>query len=179
MPAIAPDHVPERLYPVIEALCATGKDVARTIARGPLGQSLAAGVGENTGGDQQKALDVLADEAFEKALEQDMNDQQSLTGLLRVVSEVEEPMEVIRVRQKLVKSLTNPAARSMALIALGVGASASGKTWSRYSRVNERNSSRILSWTRADMNAVPSSRPATAGSRFSSRRPPRRSASPG
>lgn len=57
--------------------------------------------------------------AFEKALEQNMNDQQALTGLLRVVSEVEEPMEVIRVRQKLVKSLTNPAARSMALLALG------------------------------------------------------------
>ncbi len=68
MPAIAPDHIPERLYPVIEALCATGVDVARTIARGPLGQSLAEGVGENSGGDQQKALDVMADEAFEKTL---------------------------------------------------------------------------------------------------------------
>lgn len=68
MPAIAPDHIPARLYPVIEALCATGIGVANTIARGPLGQSLAEGVGENTGGDQQKALDVIADEAFEKAL---------------------------------------------------------------------------------------------------------------
>ena len=69
MPAIAPDHIPERLYPVIEALCATGVDVARTIARGPLGQSLAEGVGENTGGAQQKALDVMAAAAFEKALD--------------------------------------------------------------------------------------------------------------
>ena len=27
MPAIAPDHIPERLYPVIKALCATGVEV--------------------------------------------------------------------------------------------------------------------------------------------------------
>ncbi|MWB79286.1 class 1 fructose-bisphosphatase [Pseudooceanicola sp. 216_PA32_1] len=68
MPVIEPDKIPADLLPVIEALCATGIDVAATIARGPLGQSLGAGVGENTGGDQQKALDVMADEAFEKAL---------------------------------------------------------------------------------------------------------------
>ncbi|MDF1855250.1 class 1 fructose-bisphosphatase [Pseudooceanicola sp.] len=68
MHAIASDHIPERLFPVIDALCATGIGVAGIIARGPLGQSLHHGVGENTGGDQQKALDVIADEAFEQAL---------------------------------------------------------------------------------------------------------------
>lgn len=57
--------------------------------------------------------------AYEKALEQHGGDQLALTGLLRVVAEVAEPMEVIRVRQKLVKSLQNPRARSMALLALG------------------------------------------------------------
>lgn len=57
--------------------------------------------------------------AFEKALENDGTDQQSLTGLLRVVGFVANPMEVIRVRQKLVRSLSNERARSMALVALG------------------------------------------------------------
>ncbi|MCA0921203.1 class 1 fructose-bisphosphatase [Pseudooceanicola nanhaiensis] len=68
MPAIDPKHLPSDLAPVIEALCATGIDLAAVIARGPLGQSLGAGVGENSDGDQQKALDVLADEMFEAAL---------------------------------------------------------------------------------------------------------------
>ena len=68
MPAIDPKHLPSDLAPVIEALCATGIDLAAVIARGPLGQSLGAGVGENSDGDQQKALDVLADEMFETAL---------------------------------------------------------------------------------------------------------------
>ncbi len=57
--------------------------------------------------------------AYEKALEQDQADQLALTGLLRVVSEVAEPTEVIRVRQKLVRSLREPAQRSIALLALG------------------------------------------------------------
>jgi tetratricopeptide (TPR) repeat protein len=57
--------------------------------------------------------------AFEKALENDGGDQQSLTGLLRVVGHVADPMEVIRVRQKLVRSLDDERARSMALVALG------------------------------------------------------------
>lgn len=57
--------------------------------------------------------------AFEKALEQHPADQISLTGLLRVVAEGAEPTEVIRVRQKLVRSLKEPAQRSIALLALG------------------------------------------------------------
>lgn len=61
-------HIPEKLRPVIEALARVGIELARTIQRGPLGGSLGAAVGENTGGDQQKALDVMADEAFAGAL---------------------------------------------------------------------------------------------------------------
>jgi fructose-1,6-bisphosphatase I len=61
-------HIPERLHPVMEALAKVGVELCRTIKRGPLGGSLAAAVGENTGGDQQKALDVMADDAFAEAL---------------------------------------------------------------------------------------------------------------
>ncbi|PJE27905.1 D-fructose 1,6-bisphosphatase [Pseudooceanicola antarcticus] len=68
MPAIDPAHIPAKLFPVIDALCTTGAEVSRIIARGPLGQALGAGVGENSDGDQQKALDVLADEMFEAGL---------------------------------------------------------------------------------------------------------------
>lgn len=57
--------------------------------------------------------------AFEKALEQDPGDTQSLAGLLRVVGEVGEPLDVVRVRQKLIRSLDDPRARSHALVALG------------------------------------------------------------
>ncbi|MBR9653582.1 class 1 fructose-bisphosphatase [Thalassovita aquimarina] len=65
---IAPDLIPEALYPTLNALCAVSIDVAGVIARGALGGALAAQVGENTDGDQQKALDVMADEMFEAAL---------------------------------------------------------------------------------------------------------------
>lgn len=68
MPAIDPALIPAKLLPVIEALCATGAEVSAIVARGPLGQALGAGVGENSDGDQQKALDVMADEMFEAAL---------------------------------------------------------------------------------------------------------------
>jgi len=58
-------NIPAELVPVMEALARVGRDLSRTIKRGPLGGSaLGAGVGENLGGDQQKALDVMADEAF-------------------------------------------------------------------------------------------------------------------
>ena len=58
-------HMPADLVPVMEALARVGRDLCRTIKRGPLGgNALGAGVGENLGGDQQKALDVMADEAF-------------------------------------------------------------------------------------------------------------------
>ncbi len=66
---ITPDHIPADLLPVMEALCDVGRDVARVIARGPLGSNqLADVVGENSDGDGQKALDVMADEMFEAAL---------------------------------------------------------------------------------------------------------------
>ncbi len=61
-------RMPEDLHPVMEALARVGKELCRTIKRGPLGGALAEAVGENTGGDQQKALDVLADDAFAAAL---------------------------------------------------------------------------------------------------------------
>ncbi len=60
--------IPERLRASITALCVVAEQLAMTIARGPLGQSLGAGVGENTDGDQQKALDVMADDEFAAAL---------------------------------------------------------------------------------------------------------------
>lgn len=63
-PIIAADLIPDGLYPVIESLCRVSVDVAKIIAKGPLGQSLGQEVGENSDGDGQKALDVLADDMF-------------------------------------------------------------------------------------------------------------------
>ncbi|QDG49684.1 hypothetical protein FIV42_02690 [Persicimonas caeni] len=57
--------------------------------------------------------------AYEKALQQAQDDQLALTGLLRVVGTVGEPADVIEVRRKLIKSLDNARARSMALVAMG------------------------------------------------------------
>jgi len=53
---------------VIEALCRVGAELSERISRGPLGGALGAEVGENTDGDIQKALDVMADERFTAAL---------------------------------------------------------------------------------------------------------------
>ncbi len=60
--------VPEELAPVIDALCRVAGDLSDVIARGPLGGSLGASVGNNTDGDDQKALDIMADEVFSTAL---------------------------------------------------------------------------------------------------------------
>ncbi|MDJ0825458.1 MAG: class 1 fructose-bisphosphatase [Rhodobacter sp.] len=60
--------IPVDLQPVMDAVCSVGVDLSRVIARGALGGALGAEVGENTDGDQQKALDVMADEAFAAAL---------------------------------------------------------------------------------------------------------------
>ncbi|MFQ5624470.1 MAG: class 1 fructose-bisphosphatase [Paracoccaceae bacterium] len=68
-PILESGKVPVGLRPVMEALCTVGRDLARIIARGPLDHALGAAVGENTGGDSQKALDVMADEMFARALE--------------------------------------------------------------------------------------------------------------
>ena len=60
--------IPARLRPAMEALGRVGRDLSRRTARGPLGGQLAATVGDNADGDRQKALDVLADEAFARDL---------------------------------------------------------------------------------------------------------------
>lgn len=65
---ISSDRIPAELLPIISALCTVSRDVAGIIAKGPLAGELGAGVGENTDGDQQKALDVIADEMFMAAL---------------------------------------------------------------------------------------------------------------
>lgn len=67
-PVISADLIPAELFDTINALCAVSIDVAGIIARAGLGQSLAAQVGENSDGDGQKALDVLADDMFEAVL---------------------------------------------------------------------------------------------------------------
>lgn len=61
-------QMPPQLVPVLTALCDVAATLSDLIARGPLGGALGAEVGANTDGDQQKALDVIADEAFAKAL---------------------------------------------------------------------------------------------------------------
>lgn len=58
------DHIPAPLRPVMEALCEVGAQLSFTIQRGPLGGELGEEVGVNTGGDGQKALDIIADDAF-------------------------------------------------------------------------------------------------------------------
>ena len=60
--------VPEPLCAAFDALCRVAAALSHTISRGPLGAALGASVGSNTDGDTQKALDVLADEAFKTAL---------------------------------------------------------------------------------------------------------------
>ncbi|MBL3571063.1 class 1 fructose-bisphosphatase [Rhodovulum sp. BSW8] len=57
-------HIPAALQPILNALCEVGIDLSRVIQRGPLGGALGAAVGENLGGDTQKALDLMADDAF-------------------------------------------------------------------------------------------------------------------
>ncbi|MFD0982637.1 class 1 fructose-bisphosphatase [Tropicimonas aquimaris] len=61
-------EIPEGLRAPIDALARVARNLSFTIRRGALGQSLGHEVGENTDGDAQKALDVLADEAFARAL---------------------------------------------------------------------------------------------------------------
>ena len=62
------DHVPAALFDTINAVCTVAIEVAGIIAKGALDQSLGHEVGENSDGDGQKALDVLADDMFEAAL---------------------------------------------------------------------------------------------------------------
>ena len=66
--AIDPAGLPVPLLPIIAALCDVSIDLADRIALGPLAGDLAAAVGVNADGDGQKALDVIADEAFARVL---------------------------------------------------------------------------------------------------------------
>ena len=61
-------EIPAILLPVIMALCDVSEKLAQTIADGPLAGDLAAAVGTNLGGDGQKALDLIADDAYAAAL---------------------------------------------------------------------------------------------------------------
>ncbi|SNX70125.1 D-fructose 1,6-bisphosphatase [Cereibacter ovatus] len=56
------------LADVMQRLARVGARMARIISRNGLEDDLAAGVGTNAGGDGQKALDVIADDAFREAL---------------------------------------------------------------------------------------------------------------
>ncbi len=61
--------IPAELMPVMLALCDVSQKLAQTIADGPLaGDDLAAAVGTNLGGDGQKALDLIADDAYAEEL---------------------------------------------------------------------------------------------------------------
>lgn len=64
----ATDGIPAGLVAPMAALADVARDLSIRIARGPLGGALGHHVGENTGGDRQKALDVIADEEFAEAL---------------------------------------------------------------------------------------------------------------
>lgn len=60
--------IPAPLIPVILALCSVSEKLALTIADGELATNLGKAVGTNLGGDGQKALDLIADDAFSEAL---------------------------------------------------------------------------------------------------------------
>lgn len=62
------DGIPPALRAPLAALASVARDLSARIARGPLGGALGDHVGENADGDRQKALDVIADDAFAAAL---------------------------------------------------------------------------------------------------------------
>ena len=66
--AFAGCEVPVHLQEVIGRLAAVSVTLAHRIARGGIEDDLASAVGTNSDGDGQKALDVIADEAFMSAL---------------------------------------------------------------------------------------------------------------
>ncbi|MCP1198385.1 class 1 fructose-bisphosphatase [Notoacmeibacter sp. MSK16QG-6] len=63
-----PEGADDRLVSVISQIATVAADIARRIARGGIDEDLAGATGTNFGGDAQKALDVIADEAFMAAL---------------------------------------------------------------------------------------------------------------
>ncbi|WP_102223228.1 class 1 fructose-bisphosphatase [Acidimangrovimonas sediminis] len=64
----APD-APPALEEIVDRLARVGIRLARMIARGGIEHHLGASAGTNTDGDAQKALDLIADEAFMAALQ--------------------------------------------------------------------------------------------------------------
>lgn len=65
---IDPGDFPTSCRAAIVAICTVGAALSQRIARGNLGGGLGGTVGVNSDGDGQKALDVIADEAFAAAL---------------------------------------------------------------------------------------------------------------
>jgi fructose-1,6-bisphosphatase I len=61
---------PEKLADIIAAIAATSRSIAAHIRRGPIAGALGAEVGVNSDGDAQKALDLFADAAFERGLQE-------------------------------------------------------------------------------------------------------------
>lgn len=67
-PALRTADVPEALRMPLSRIAEVGATLARMIARGALDRDLGGAVGTNADGDGQKALDVIADDAFMAAL---------------------------------------------------------------------------------------------------------------
>ena len=65
-----PDGVAPELTRTVEQLATVMIDVSKRIARGGIDENLADARGTNLGGDGQKALDLIADDAFMAALKQ-------------------------------------------------------------------------------------------------------------
>lgn len=68
MTIIDTSRMPQAIAPAIAAICTAAADLSRRIALSGLAEDLGAAVGTNTGGDGQKALDLIADDAFAAAL---------------------------------------------------------------------------------------------------------------
>lgn len=66
--AIDTTTVPKDLAQLMSALCSVAAQLSDVIGKGALAGSLGESVGNNTDGDDQKALDVAADDAFFKAI---------------------------------------------------------------------------------------------------------------
>jgi len=57
-------HIPAELRPLMGALAGCGVELARRIAKGEVDNGHSVELGSNSDGDQQKPLDVIADELF-------------------------------------------------------------------------------------------------------------------
>jgi fructose-1,6-bisphosphatase I len=65
---IEAQHIPAEFRNPIEAIASAARELAATIAGGGLGRSLGAPLGQNSDGDRQAAIDLIADDAFRTAL---------------------------------------------------------------------------------------------------------------